>query len=254
MQGYDDLRRRAALVEVAEAALSRMTREIRLALPNSIRVDATGQALEMLRTASGGRYRVEVDTMGSSDPLDFTASADSFDVLGPLPSAGAIATGAGGVADCMSGASDCLVIYNTGQPSDCAAPVSINANAYCGTNIAGLVAVAANSVQFTRSDAGTPFPLQSPAQRFYIVDTPVSFVCDLATRTLRYHSEYPIASAQAVPPGGASALLGDRVSACSFAYDPGTATRGGLVTIGLTITEQGESVTLLQQVHVPNVP
>ena len=254
MQGFEDLRRRAALVDVAETALNRMTREMRLALPNGIRIDAAGQALEMLRTVSGGRYRAQPAPVGPSDPLDFTASDDLFDVLGPMPPAGAIAGGASGVADCMAGPSDCLVIYNTGQPADCAAPVSPKANAYCGSNIAGIVAVAANSLHFTRSDAGTPFPLRSPAQRFYIVDTPVSFVCDAATQTLRHYSGYPIGAVQTVPPGGTSALLGNHVSACSFTYDPGTATRGGLVTISLTVSDQGESVTLLQQVHVPNAP
>ena len=41
MQAHLDVERRARLVDIAETALQRMTREIRLALPNSIRLSGT---------------------------------------------------------------------------------------------------------------------------------------------------------------------------------------------------------------------
>ncbi len=49
-------------------------------------------------------------------------------------------------------------------------------------------------------------------------------------------------------------LVVDRVSACRFTYSPGSSTRAALVTATLTVTEAGESVTLLQQAHVQNQP
>ena len=54
---------RAALVSVADSALQRITRGIRLALPNSIRISGSSGALEFLRIRTGGRYRV--DTPGT---------------------------------------------------------------------------------------------------------------------------------------------------------------------------------------------
>ena len=47
-----DLERRAALVDSADIALRRMTRDIRIALPNSVRItsNAAGFAIEMLPT------------------------------------------------------------------------------------------------------------------------------------------------------------------------------------------------------------
>ena len=51
MQGYQDQTRRAALVDAAESALRRMQRDVRRALPNSIRRSALNgvPALQSLR-------------------------------------------------------------------------------------------------------------------------------------------------------------------------------------------------------------
>ena len=81
VEGYVDLARRTALVDAAENALRRMQRDIRQALPNSIRIASGGQWIEMLSTTDGGRYRAR----GPGNILDFTQSdTDGFDVLGRL--------------------------------------------------------------------------------------------------------------------------------------------------------------------------
>jgi len=49
-------------------------------------------------------------------------------------------------------------------------------------------------------------------------------------------------------------LMANQLMSCSIAYTPGTAERAGLVTLALTVRAQGESVSLLSQVHVDNVP
>ena len=248
IQGFLDTARRAELVDKAETALNRMTREIRLALPNSIRI--SGSTLEILRTLSGGRYRARLDPGGGSDALDFTSNADSFDVLGSMPNLLSIVAGAGGRADCLNGIADCLVVFNTGQPG---------ADAYLGDNIAGISLVNKGppvvQLSFDNSDVpGWHFPFTSPRQRFYVVDTPVSFVCDLVTGQITRHAQYPISAVQDPSPAGNSSLLVDKLSACSFSYSPGNATRDGLVTLALSISDSGESVHLLQQVHIPNQP
>lgn len=248
VQGFMDVERRARLTDAAELALERMTREIRLALPNSVRVDGSGRAVEFLRIAAGGRYR----EAGPGDTLDFTASSDSFDVVGTLADAASVsAVGGAGPGDCISGNADCLVIYNTGQPG---------ADAYRYDNIGAVRTVSPAAVSF---GAAAPFPFQSPAQRFYIVDTPVTFLCQPgAGGTLRRYSGYALTTNQAdidsdgelTGAGAGRSLLVDRVSACSFSYQAGTATRGGLVTLSLTLQEAGERVSLLEQVHVSNLP
>jgi MSHA biogenesis protein MshO len=48
--------------------------------------------------------------------------------------------------------------------------------------------------------------------------------------------------------------MSDNLTACTFTYTPGTAQRAALISLSLTLTKDGESITLLQQVHVDNVP
>ncbi len=250
MRAFVQVQQRADIVDITETALQRMTRELRLALPNSIRIDSAN-AIEFLRTIDGGRYRNQ--TAGNT--LDFNATTDTFDFLAPLNNIAAIAfTGAATQPQCLDGTVDCLVIFNTGQS---------NANAYDSENIAAIRDVSASQMEFsfTGSAGNTNFPNRSPRQRFYVVDTPVSFICDATTNMdiFRY-DDYTISSTQPTevsrPPLATGNMLVDRVSACNFSYSAGTSQRAALVTLSITITEPllGESITLLQQVHVMNQP
>ncbi|MGE3390825.1 MAG: type II secretion system protein J, partial [Gammaproteobacteria bacterium] len=73
LRAFVDVSRRAELVDEGELALNRIQRELRLALPNSVRVLPGGTALEFLRTTAGGRYRLETDPGDpASDTFDFT--------------------------------------------------------------------------------------------------------------------------------------------------------------------------------------
>lgn len=246
MQSFINMERRAQLVDIAETALLRMTREIRLSLPNSIRV--TGNSMEFLRTVDGGRYRAKPPP--ANRRLVFNNGAQgtngTIHVLGGFINAGLISVSgaAASEADCLNGTTDCMVVYNTGQPG---------ANAYNGDNVAAIqninTAVSPPELTFIRS---TGFPLPSPQQRFHIVDTPVSYICNTVTGEIRRFDGYTIGMAVAGPGN----LLVDQVSACSFNYDAGNASRAALVTISLTLLDPnlGESITLLQQIHVSNVP
>ena len=97
LEGFIDVNRRVALVDIAQTAIQRMTREMRDALPNSVRLanNGTRYAIEFLSTSSGGRYRALPASIGISAPLDFTVNSGSFDILGGLPENGAIDTTGG---------------------------------------------------------------------------------------------------------------------------------------------------------------
>jgi MSHA biogenesis protein MshO len=244
VKAYLTMESRASLADNAELALRRMQRDIRRALPNSIRVSSDGLTLEMLHTLDGGRYRGRPDisaTAGAGlcsenpadDVLDFTGVDDCFEVMNELNQFNPQAT---------SGQS--LVIYNLGYGEG---------DAYAGHNRA------------TLQNSGKPgiitfeplvFPLRSPQQRFYIVDTPILYRCDLKSGELLRYSGYPInASMQSPPEKITGNKLSNQVSQCRFNYADASATRSGLVSLSLTLgMHQDETIQLVQQIHVDNVP
>jgi len=261
LQAYLQVERRVVLVDIVETALQRMTREIRLALPYSVRVDSPGglQAVEFLRTLDGGRYR-----NSGANRLKFNQSSGTFDVFNSLVNFASIvtATGATPYQECVNSQAECLVVYNIGQPTSVAAATTIgySANAYLGAssaykgNIAAITAASANSISFSNNNLAWTFGMQSPQHRFSIVDTPVSFICN-GSEIYRY-SDYAIAESQTASPGGSTNLLIDHVSSCQFNYDKPTLTRFGLLSINIQVSDpaSGESVSLLQQIHMTNVP
>jgi len=220
--------RRARLADEADTALRRMGRDIRLALPNSVRVTSAGGVfyLEFLGTRSGGRYRAQ----GGGDILDFTAADTSFDVLGP-----AVAMQAG----------DRIAVYNLGIPG---------ADAWAGDTLAAY-AGATGSVS-NIAIAAKQFPLASPGSRFQVVGGPVSYVCNPANGTLTRYWGYAIAAGQptAFPAGTPQALLASHVSGCSFAYQPGVTERSGLVSMTLNLSQANETVRLYATTQVSNQP
>lgn len=235
VEGYYDTARRAEMTDAADTALRRIARDLRLALPNSVRTSGN-QAVEFLLTRTGGRYRASPPDSGTFDILDFNNPADeSFEVLGPAMSF-----------DATSPTNqNQIVIYNLGIPG-ADAYEGMNRRAYKGAT------GAVNTIEITSSSV---FPADSPTHRFQVVETPVSYICDLTAGTLTRYWGYTITSAQAVPPASASsALLARNVSECIFSYAPGFTARNGLVTMRLSITEAGEKVTLYHEVHVINVP
>ena len=226
VQGFFDTARRAALVDAADSALRRISRDLHDALPNSVRI--SGTALEFLHVRSAGRYREE----GPGDPLDFTSNDTSFDVLGPGVSV-------------QSG--DSVVVYNLGVTGS---------DAYEGTITSRRPAAApfGASLANVAITSATAFPFASPAKRFQIVDTPVSYVCS-GTQMRRY-SGYAILPGQPVPPAVAGALIADKIATggCSFTYTVGSSQREALVTLSLSLTDGVETVGLLYQVHLNNAP
>ncbi len=226
VQGYVDSARRAEMTDIADTALRRISRDLRLALPNSVRVSGTN-TIDFLSTTGGGRYRAGVG--GTNNALDFSAADTSFEVIGTMP---------------ILTASDQVVVYNLGI---------LEADTYLNDNRATYSSSAGGVITFA---AGKKFPFESPAQRFQVVHEQVRYICDTATGNLTRYWGFPIATPSAgVPAGGSSALMASNVSGCSFNYDANVvAQRNGLVTMNLSITESGETVTLYSATHVSNVP
>ena len=105
------------------------------------------------------------------------------------------------------------------------------------------------------------FPAGYDGGRFFIVPAAqkaVTYVCQGVTPngggTLFRVSNYGFNAAAVVPPTAGAAVLATHVSACQFSYTPGTTQERGLATVVLSLTEDGETVTLSYSTHVSNVP
>jgi MSHA biogenesis protein MshO len=257
IQGYLDSVRRAELTDQADLALRRITRDVRLALPNSLRVTPVGGVwyIEFIMTSAGGRYRVEDDGSTGGDFLSYTTVADTtFDVLGPVPANPAIAAG------------DFIVIYNLG-------PGNAPADAYTapapGGNRATVLGIAGNVITLTANPfaAQTP-PLPSPDARFQVVPggtQAVTYACPAAGTppadlTRRWGYGFNVAQPTTTPQGGAIMATLAGGATCTVEYTNNASGRNGLLLINLTLTQVdaatgiGESVNLSQQIRIDNTP
>lgn len=244
MQSYAGSVARANLSDTADTALRRMRRDVRLALPNSIRV--SGNSLEFLMTKTGGRYLAEEDEQPVARAyLDFVDGSHlSFQIVGTPPS--------GRQAILRD---DFIVVYNQG-------PGSAPADAYSGENRAQVASYAAGIVTLkTNPFAAQTTKMTSPANRFQVVTTPVTYHCNsfdaVGNGELRRLSGYPITLDQADPPAtpGVSALIAGNVQSCVFTYDVLNNAPKALIGMTLTLRDtDGDRVTLTHQVHVDNTP
>lgn len=246
MNAYIDTERRTVLTEAADTALRRISRDLRTALPNSVRAIAVGGTtyLEFIPTVGGGRYRNYPTAGGAGDQLDFSTADGSFDVLGPVP---------------FYAAGNSIVVFNLGPGS--------GADAYAGNNRSALTSANAAPALFSTDAApvsvtfaAIQFPLPSPSAIFQVVTPPVTYACTPnaaapAAGTLVRYAGYAFAAAQPTPPAGVPAIVVNGVSACSIAYDPVVArVRSALITLAIDLTDSGETVRMVHQTHVQNTP
>lgn len=244
VQAYFDVNRRAQLADTADTALRRMHRELKGALPNSVRTTGTCTGagncyLEFIPVAAGGRYRSAQTgpTSPTGNILDFSTADTSFDIVGP-----AITIPAG---------NSWLVVYNLGISG---------ADAYSGaaatTDVRRQYSGAAGSVTAINFTSANRLPFESPSKRFQIVTEPVTYECApaVAGGALRRYTGYGFPTSQAGPPGGTATVLASNVTACNFVYAQQAGRRAGLVALTLQLTQGGETISLYYQVHVSNVP
>jgi MSHA biogenesis protein MshO len=274
VRSYIDTSRRAALADTADTALRRIGRDLRLALPNSVRVGGGGKYVEFLLVRAGGRYLAEVGTVatGTCDNGGGTTAANDVLLFGATDKCFASITRIPNYADISTAGTrgDYLVVFNLppGEVTEADAYQSV----VSGRNRVKISAKFTDGnhdrIQFDNSGAGHTFTYESPGNRFFIVDGPVSYGC--AGGIMTRYWDYDISSVQPTPPatspappvGAKSAVIATGVDCdlTSFTYDASIAAQGaGLVTMNLRLTAQisgggSDSVSLYHAVHVSNVP
>jgi MSHA biogenesis protein MshO len=255
VQGYVDSSRRAEMSDIADTALRRLARDLRTAVPNSVRLPAPAGSsyIEFLPTKDGGRYRVANVGAGgcgaTGNELSFGTPDTCFEVIG---------------SQIAFNANDAIVIGSTQSDG----------------NLPYLATTAASSVRATVTASGLSgttefvtfgsktFPVfaELPGSRFEVVPNnqqAVTYACVGTLNTLDANqdgqaqllriSNYGFNAAQSLPATAGAPVLADKVSDCSFVYDTSNQ-RNSLVAVTLTITRGGDSVRLYHEIHVNNIP
>ena len=236
IDAYFAAARRAALTDAADTVLRRMERDVRKALPNSLRTPSA-QCLELIPTITGGRYRAD----GTAAALTFDAPDASFNMLGlnsALPLSQQILAG------------DVVVVYNLG-------PSVPQSDTYLNVNTATVQSLGAESGGETpiTLTAAKQFPLESGGNRFHVVpaaERVVSYVCNSSDGTLR-RTVNSASFTSSCPTTGP--IIASNVS-CNFDYSGDDLARNALVRIVLQISARNnaESVQLQQEIHINNTP
>jgi MSHA biogenesis protein MshO len=252
VQSYNDQTRRAGLLDSADAALREIGRDVRRALPNSLRINATGSvsSLELMRSVEALRYRATGMESGSATDLDFAVADGEFTTLGKFVN----------ITRPFSSTRHYLSIYNVGVPGADAYEAA-NVITPPGTRIVIQDGTELGTDRVTLSPAFR-FAYKSPGQRVFLVEGPVTYLCDTLAHTLKRYVGYTPASdatqtatdALLRAAGASSAMVAADVAGCSFDYAPGSTQRAGLLTAAITVSRNGEQIRLLNQVHVVNAP
>lgn len=264
VDAYLNTVRRAELTDEADTSLRFIARELKAALPNSIRCAAgTPNYIEFQPINSGGRYREHPKSDTTGTPLAFEVSTTTFDLIGKN------ATAADSMIKTARGSATAgnVVVGNLSKVSGnvCSAYAGDNASALTAINgVAGAVTMSAISIPngcnleaaTVVNDPATPNNEENDrgAGRFFVVGSPVLYACG-AGGLLRY-TGYTMSTDPSVvssPAGGIMATLAGHVSACQLACDNANA-RVQTISFLITVTNSGESVKLFRQVRVENLP
>ena len=268
IDGYVASAWRASMTDEADTMMRRMAREIRGALPNSLR-QTNSACIEFIPVKTTARYRAENASGGGGLPLGFSA-AGNFDMLGLNSSMSA---------EQQIAAGDVVVIHNLGATGGSDAYSTTAGVSNWGTVTPGAtlqgnstgaditspaynttVALKSQETRIPMTWPNTP-PLASPSNRFFVVggsEQMVAFVC--SGGTLYRASSSSTTTTPSCSTSGVTTVLASDVSACSFDYSStADLQRNGLLKINLSLTKNpgtsnAETVALYQEVHVNNSP
>jgi len=222
-ESYQRTQTRALLTNTARQALERMTRQLRIALPYSVRLILTttnDKCVEFMPIAAGGYY---LDPVADPDNgVAATTSVAASPVVVDFGTARFLAIGAM-------------------QPSEL-----YGATAASRANYAG----------YTEPDlhwsGRDQWQRNSISQRYFLLDNPQAF-CLVGTE-LRFYADVDVED-DAVNVGNSFSIIARDVSGGNpFSLQNGAENRQMLINISLDFSSAGESLNYTQGVFIRNVP
>ncbi len=227
--GFVSTNSRAELVGDAQATLIGLTRDVRQALPRTLRVAGGGQCLEFIPIEHGVRY------------LSAPFGAAGASVWTVPPSGGYVPGAATRLA--IQGSTGAYGLTSPGIVSGVVSATTLQGDGQYRVDLA----------------AAHTFSAASAQQRVYFVGAPVSYCVD-GGRLWRYRN-YGFLAVQPLP-ADLPATLPQRVLVAEsvapafpvFAYDTATLTRNATVAVQLTVDRDGTQIRLDQLIAIRNLP
>ncbi len=249
---YQDASIREALVSQSRFVVERLNRELRMVIPNSVRVNRVANdeaCIEFVPIAESGSY-LTLPTESLADEGELIAQNSNYQFQ----------------------AGDWLVVYPL-QSSDVYAGTGAKRHTLESYTLSN------NKVDVAFNSAGVLFAAHSPQRRFYIGRGAVSYCFDALNRQLLRFDNYGVLVNQPTistftSAGIAGVLMAEGVSnnlvdnEVPFIFQTATLTTNALIELYLrfsgvknelagSIAEQAvtaESLFFYNQVHLPNVP
>ncbi len=255
--GYTDAELRISLAHSGRIATEKITRELRNAMPQSIRVSSN--CVEFIPVLTSAHYQDQNITYASpavtSKPLPVsgeTSSANQIDVfnLNFTP---------------QSGTNYYLVVYPLGAGVANGDPyVATSPGSLFGFSSQLFINPPTNSITRLTMDGAYLFLRHSPMRRLFIVTSPISY-CVVSNRLQRY-SEYGFNNSQATPPSGTIQRVVDDLqlndagtSITPFVFTTGTLVRNAVVKLDFRLRQIDQLgnenwIRVNHEVQIRNVP
>lgn len=225
---YRDTKIHSQIFQRGRITIEQMTRQLRMATPNSIRVSLTGNCIEFMPVVGGAYYRNQLPDQANAKAASNVISTSPF-YLG-------------------LGSAEYVVVAPF-FPSE----IYTNASPSARADIANLPSTPSSSINLS---SGHRFVRNSPQQRVFITDNPSRF-CLSANNMVIYENYGLLTNSMSdANPGGETILLAENVATNSQAFDlsPGSEDRNSIVLIDLVFSQGGRSIALNHEVLIKNVP
>lgn len=226
---YQTSQTRSRLVNTGRQAVERMSRQLRMALPYSVRITNANMCVEFMPIASGGNY------LGFWNGTAYT----------------------GYVPDALNAAAPLTTLIVSPHTIDFGTARFVSIGTMAAGEVYGVNPVSRATLS-SRSDtqlvlsAARVWQRNSVNKRFYLLNTPQAFC--VVNNELRFYDNQDATSPSVDLTSAHSLLATNVVAAMPFALTAGAENRNTLVQFNIAFAHRAESVVFNHSVMIRNVP
>lgn len=253
-QTFVNISERDELLNSARFVVERLNRELRNAVPNSIRISNQAGATANNRTQCiefvpivASTFYTDIPVLPETKTVDIKAIRFVDQQNNPY--------------QCSSSCSDVVTVY----------PLTTNDVYNVSSTATGKTFPLATyspelgdewtlKVIKPSGETGVLFNQESPTKRLYVANSAVSYC--VSSGNINRYSGYGLQGTQSVPPSsGTTALMAENHSLlldtgtnAVFNYQPANLKRNAVVQVNLSFERNQETITFNQQIHINNIP